>query len=330
MSGNRLAAARRLEFALGLLAAGEAVDAAAAAEAATEADPSYPEAWFALGEAAEKAGLPARAEGAYRRYLEEEPADRLGAIARLVLLAAEAPPAALPEAYVRALFDDYAPRFDRALVGQLAYRGPAILFEALAGGAAAADGNPTAAGNPMADRPARFRRALDLGCGTGLVGEALRPLCRRLEGLDLSPAMLAQARRRGCYDALEAGEAVAALERRAAAGERYDLVVAGDVLTYLGRLGPLLAAVAAVLPAGGLFAATTERQDGPEPVVLGSGHRFQHSPAHMLASCRAAGLRVERLDPVVLRLEAGRPVPSLLTVARKRSLPERVKAGPTL
>ena len=53
MSGNRLAAARRLEFALSLLAAGDAADAAEAADAATEADPSYPEAWFALGEAAE-------------------------------------------------------------------------------------------------------------------------------------------------------------------------------------------------------------------------------------------------------------------------------------
>lgn len=312
MSGNRLAAARRLEFALGLLAAGDAAAAAEAAAAATEVDPAYPEAWFALGEAAGKAGDPAQAEAAYRRYLLEEPDDRLGAIARLVLLRAEAPPPVLPEAYVRALFDDYAPRFDRALVEQLAYRGPAVLQEAL---------------SDPSGRPQRFRRALDLGCGTGLVGEALRPQCAWLEGLDLSPAMLAQARRRGCYDRLEAGEAVAGLQARAATGERYDLVVAGDVLTYLGVLEPFVAAAARVLPAGGLLAATTERQDGPQAVVLGPGQRFQHRPAYVLACCRAAGFRVERLDPVVLRLEAGRPVPSLLFVARKRSVPERPAAA---
>ncbi|ANT61759.1 trans-aconitate methyltransferase [Salipiger sp. CCB-MM3] len=43
---------------------------------------------------------------------------------------------------------------------------------------------------------------VDLGCGAGDVGPALAQLGRRLEGVDLSPAMLYKARATDCYDAL--------------------------------------------------------------------------------------------------------------------------------
>ena len=42
--------------------------------------------------------------------------------------------------------------------------------------------------------PRPGERIADLGCGTGLAGAAFRPLVRRLAGVDLSPAMVAQAR----------------------------------------------------------------------------------------------------------------------------------------
>ena len=37
----------------------------------------------------------------------------------------------MPQAYVQALFDQYAPRFEASLVGDLGYRGPALLFKAV-------------------------------------------------------------------------------------------------------------------------------------------------------------------------------------------------------
>ncbi len=42
-----------------------------------------------------------------------------------------------------------------------------------------------------------FERALDLGCGTGLVGEALNSFTRHLTGVDLSPRMLRKAQPKG-------------------------------------------------------------------------------------------------------------------------------------
>ena len=73
------------------------------------------------------------------------------------------------------------------------YRGPALLRDAV-------EAVMRAAGRPM-----RFGAMLDLGCGTGLAGAAFRPFVDRLAGVDLSPAMIAQARER-LYDRLVTGE----------------------------------------------------------------------------------------------------------------------------
>ena len=72
------------------------------------------------------------------------------------------PTAAMSDGYVRALFDQYAPRFDAALAG-LDYRAPQLLFDAV-----------------MATGAKHFGRALDLGCGTGLAARAFAH-ARRLD-----------------------------------------------------------------------------------------------------------------------------------------------------
>ena len=292
---GRLTAARRLEFALACLAQQDFAGAADTARAATEADPTLSDAWFVLGEAAQRAGDPAAAAAAYRRYLAIDPEDRLGAEARLVLLGAAPTPKQLPAAYLRALYQEYAPRFERSLTEGLAYRGPAVIEAALG--------------------PRRVRRALDLGCGTGLLAPVLRPRAERLEGVDLSSAMLARARQRGIYDALHEGDAVAQL--RAMAAESWDLVAAADLLPYLGDLAALFVEIARVLARGGRVVATMERHDGADDYLLAPAQRFRHAARYVLRIAQAAGLKIERLDPVVTRQEAGQPVPGLLLLAAK-------------
>ena len=101
--------------------------------------------------------------------------------------AGEATPA-MTAVYVRRLFDQHAPEFDRALLERLDYRGPQILLAAV----------EKAAGG----RLPRLRTVLDLGCGTGLAGAEFRPFCDRLIGVDLSAGMIEQARAKGLYDRL--------------------------------------------------------------------------------------------------------------------------------
>jgi SAM-dependent methyltransferase len=57
-----------------------------------------------------------------------------------------------------------------------------------------------------------WRRCVDLGCGTGLMGPLLRPHCGQLCGVDLSAGMVGKARQRGCYDELAVGELVQYLQ----------------------------------------------------------------------------------------------------------------------
>jgi len=87
-----------------------------------------------------------------------------------------APPPHAPRQYVQALFDDYAAEFQGHLVQQLGYRGHEVLLK------------------PIVDSGRRFAQAIDLGCGTGLCGDLLKPLCDTLDGVDLSGAMLEQAK----------------------------------------------------------------------------------------------------------------------------------------
>ncbi len=155
--------------------------------------------------------------------------------------------------------------------------------------------------------PAAQYDALDAGCGTGLCGPLLRPLCRTLSGVDLSAGMLARAERRGVYDALVCEELVGFLARHPG---QFDLLVAADVLLYFGNLAPLFAAAATALRAGGLFGLSIERDlvEGPSPGyrVLPAG-RFAHAPDYLRAVAVAAFDQELCLD-TTLRLEAQRRV----------------------
>ncbi|MET0406721.1 MAG: methyltransferase domain-containing protein, partial [Cystobacter sp.] len=204
------------------------------------------------------------------------------------------PPERSADAYVRALFDVYAPTFDDSLRGFLAYRAPELLMDAVHA--------------VLGDR--RALDVLDLGCGTGLAGPLLRPLARRLEGIDLSPGMLDKARERGVYDVLRAGEITGALS---SAREPAGLIVAVDVLVYFGALEPLFLAVAQRLTPDGLFAFTVEKSPTPGYRLQPSA-RYAHHLEYVRRCAHGAGLRpvLERED--TLRRQAGQPVTGHLVV----------------
>ena len=239
----------------------------------------------------------AAAIAAFEQARRLDPAGRMGAGLHLARLGGM-PPATMPDAYVTALFDDYAPRFERHLVEALGYRGPAAIMAALvsAGG-----------GGPV-------QHALDLGCGTGLMGQAIRASTRQLDGLDLSPAMVEEARRLAIYDRLDVAAIADGLAARSAAS--HDLILAADVLVYVGDLAPVMALAARVLTRGGLFAFTLQH-GAAAPVVLGDDLRFAHSPGHARASLGDAGLTPLHVAEVSTRRDAGRDVPGLVVVAGK-------------
>src|SRR5579871_5651696 len=118
---------RRFEWADGLLARGEADAAAKLLEETLARAPGFVAGWFLLAGAREQAGDRGGAIEAYRRTLALDPADRLGTALRLARLGEGDGLGAMTGAYVRTLFDQYAPRFDRELRDALHYRGPDLL-----------------------------------------------------------------------------------------------------------------------------------------------------------------------------------------------------------
>ena len=302
-SGN-LIADRRFEWARDLAAKGDLDAAADLLTQTLELAPLYASAWFALGKIREKLNDRDGAIAAFRKAADADPQDRHGAALHLIRLGAK-PSAAMPEGYVRALFDGYAPCFDRVLTEGLGYRAPELLLHAV---------QAAHAGSRI-----KFGSLLDLGCGTGLAGAAFRPFCDWLVGVDLSFAMLSQARPKGIYDRLAESEVLGFLSGEVAAKVRYHLILAADVFMYLDDLGPVLKAVAAVLAPSGSMAFSVETHEG-DGVILRDTLRYAHGATHVRAALEAAGLALVSLDSAVTRTEKGVPVPGLIVVARNKKI----------
>ena len=210
-----------------------------------------------------------------------------------------APPAQVPASSVSGLFDRYAELFDEHLLGKLEYRAPELIVEAVA-----------------ATHPTGPLDVLDLGCGTGLCGPLLRPMAATLVGVDLSPAMIEKARQRGVYDRLEAADLNEVMLRSPGT---FDLLVAADVLMYLGDLAPTFEAAAGALRPGGLFAFSVEATEGERYAFDQQTHRFVHGAPYIKHLASIYGFVEESFSRVVVRQEAGRPVTAHRVVLRLRA-----------
>jgi predicted TPR repeat methyltransferase len=302
ISSGDLIADRRYQWALDYLARGDRAGAAEILEQVLETAPAFAGAWFALGAIREAEGDRERAAAAFLAARDADPQDYHGARLRLARLGVGEATPTMMQTHVRRLFDQHAPRFDQSLLQHLDYRGPQLLLDTV-----------MAVRGSGGHRPS-FAAMLDLGCGTGLAGAAFRGQVDRLTGIDLSAAMIDEARRKALYDRLEIGELIEFLEAEAAAGACHDLVVAADVLVYMQDLAVAAAAVRRVLAPGGLFGFTLETHAG-DGVLLRESLRYAHGAAHVRAALAGAGLKLAHLAEVSTRTESGEPVAGLLGVA---------------
>jgi predicted TPR repeat methyltransferase len=301
LSSGDLIADRRFEFARDLQLGGDLPAAADLLEQTIELAPNFATAWFTLGEIRQQLGENEKAIAAFRKAREADPQDRHGAAVWLMRLGAEEL-SAMPRGYVQALFDQYAPRFEEALLGDLDYRAPQLLFKAVV------------AVRVGQRKPAFFKRAIDLGCGTGLAAAAFAKEVDNFIGIDLSRGMIEEARATGLYEQLEVEDMVAGLESKGDAGA--DLVLAADAFCYVPELLAVLAEIERVLAPGGLVAFTVETHDG-EGVVIGEGRRYAHAAEYLRKTIAACGLKLAHLEEASPRTEDNEPVRGLVVVASK-------------
>ncbi|MGI6850882.1 methyltransferase domain-containing protein [Mesorhizobium sp. 1B3] len=293
-SSGDILADRRADYAEMLFASGDHAAAAELMMGALELAPGWTMGWFRLGEMHEAAGANQLAAEAWYTALKLDPQDRAGAALKLELVGAAPFSAAPPGAFVEALFDHYAGTFDQSLVGKLGYRVPELLRQAI---------------NERGER--RFASAVDLGCGTGLMGERLRPVVEFLEGHDISTAMLKKAEAKRLYDRLIKSD----LQSLALPGTSADLVTAADVFMYVGALERVFDSVAAALKPGGLFAFSVERHNGAEDFVLRPSRRYAHSQAYLLRLLQQRDLTVAALGSATIRMDRGEPIEGIMVLA---------------
>jgi len=274
-----------------------AEEAQASYRRAIAANPGLSQPYLNLGRLLQQLGKAAEARACYAEALAQglDP----GVFQHLLDAAEGASTAQAPPAYVRATFDSFAQQFDRHLVDTLDYHIPEMISSALR----------------KLSPPAQMD-ILDLGCGTGLCGDCLRDLARRLVGVDLSPKMLEVARGRGCYQELACAEIGQYLPSQARSS--FDLVIAADVLIYIGDIGQVMRESARVLRPGGRFAFSIEQpSQACDSYRLEASGRYAQSLAYVRKNARELGMIERNCQDVVIRKHGAQALPGQLLVLQK-------------
>ena len=188
-----------------------------------------------------------------------------------------------PKEYVKNLFDDFAERFDDSLVKKLDYKLPFLMKELIL---------------KLDPTRNKFKKVIDLGCGTGLSGKGLRDISENLTGIDLSENMVAKARELEVYDHLIVGGIIDILSTST---EKYDLFIALDVFIYVGELTTIFKTVRDCCNKNALFIFSVESMMGDGYSLLKTA-RYSHSEKYVLKTA-SDGFKLIEFQEVNLRKE---------------------------
>ena len=122
--------------------------------------------------------------------------------------------------HTETLFNDYANTFEKHLEKNLKYRIPTVIREKVH---ELHEGETTL-------------RILDLGCGTGLIGDEIKKYCSNLEGIDLSKQMLKIASAKNIYNKLQHKDIVEYLSTE---DLDFNYFISSDVFIYVGELSEI-------------------------------------------------------------------------------------------
>lgn len=188
--------------------------------------------------------------------------------------------------YVKGVFDHYSEHYEQSLVTELEYCVPTALRTVL-------DQNFM--------RPSRYVHGLDLGCGTGLGGQAFADRVEVFDGIDLSEKMITLAAEKGFYRSLHSGSIVDFIM---ASADTFDFYLAADVFAYIGDLKETFQLLRHHARPDVLFCFSTETAEGNAYRLQRTG-RFAHSPNYIQQLARVTGWQVAARDHTLLRKEKG-------------------------
>lgn len=243
--------------------------------------PRYAEAFIGMGNAHRQLEEYEEARAAFRIAISIRPNDE---IAKHMIAALEGQTnAKAPAKYVEDLFDEYASNFENSLLYDLDYKTPQVLAEILG----------------QQSKSKTLGKVLDLGCGTGLVGEELRGTCDYLEGIDLSQSMLDLALSKNVYDKLSKCEIIEYLNHK---NLEFDYFIAADVFVYFGDLSEVFEIIKSKSKHTAKLIFTTEHSVGPDYFLQKTG-RYSHSKRYVELLCNKFGWQISHFSKFDLRKE---------------------------
>lgn len=240
--------------------------------------PTLDFAWFYLAGAHLDSGDEEAARTAMARYFELDPEDRLGGNLVLGAGGAAALPGGPSTAFLQSFYRVRAGGWDKTVAE--AYHGHDLVMAAFEG--FLADGGKT-------------DHVLDAGCGSGSLGARMKPLVGLLDGVDISPEMIAEARTKNVYDFLEIGDLFDVLSARPG---RYDLIVAAAVLFHFRDLDAVLKPLAMALKPDGQ-AIFTLFKSADDDLHLNDQGFFEHGRGEVEAALKSASLAPVAIEEAI-------------------------------
>lgn len=264
-----------------------------------EIEPERFGAYWELAYAREMAGDKLGAEADYRECLKHYP--NHGMAKHLLSAMLEQTTERAPNEYVRELFDDYAETFERDLIEDLDYVVPELIRQEL----------ELVIKSVREQNRSPFSKALDLGCGTGLVSDAVKDLVNRIDGVDLSEKMVSLAHKHKRYNKVFLQEITSFLFDKSKGYPRYDLILSGDALVYFGDLESIFKGVKHRLSEGGFFCFTLENLKEGSFKIRPTG-RYAHSESYINMLSLDHGFSGIVKKPIIPRTDASNDIEGLL------------------
>jgi predicted TPR repeat methyltransferase len=282
---------------------GRIVDALEQAEIVSRSshDPAFPA--YAVGRLLARCGAKEAALICFRAHLQRHPDDDEGAILWLAALGGEPMPDRASDRHLDRLYTNRASNWDEKALSDNGYYGAKMVATMLA----------RMSGSEKLD-------IVDLGCGTGLVGELLADMARTLIGVDASLPMLERARAKRRYQHLEHGDLIAFMRQHP---DCCDAITCAATLIHFGNLRPAFEAAASSLRGQGLFVMTLFPNDNEDEVsVIGldgwiQGGCFKHGRNYIRQLAESTGFVVEAIENDIHEYRKDEQVMGLVVALRR-------------
>ena len=258
---------------------GKLVEAEKCYKKAIELKPNYPEAFLNLGHAQLAQNKLEEAKKNFKKAIEIKP--NLPEANHFLSAITGQTTKTAPRGYVENLFDNYAQNFENSLINKFEYNIPKEIKEIIL----------------RNDPEQRLGSVLDLGCGTGLIGDEINKYCSNLEGIDVSKDMLKQAEKKKIYNKLKQIDIIEYLSNE---DLNFDYFISADVFIYVGELTEIFKLIKSRNKSNGKFVFSTEHNE-KEGFTLEKSGRYSHSKKYIEKLCKKFDYKLSYFNKTNLR-----------------------------